>query len=1386
MSDIKLAVEEFLEKQRKVYEADQERLVRDARSARETEQSHLGRWPLELIQNSDDAGATEVRFRVAESAVYVADNGRGLDAAAVRSLAGTHLSLKPVGTIGSKGLGFKAVYEITASPEVYSGEDGIVFSPTRAAEWLRGKGLSPPERPPYEWLPFWEPRDAASNDPVLSEWRALPTVVKLPLRDATKPELAVAALMTLNAHALLAFPHLRSLHVDTGSRSFRLEVAPSVDADGFWEVLDTRDGSRGTWRVLRRKWDVPESALAELEPAERQRARTATGLVATVEHGTDGPVPLDSVLPIAVYYPTKEAAPFSLLLHGDFVVSSDRQSILSPESSAFNRWLAERLADLTLDFVEGARDSRSPARGLGLLRPVPAAITGPTASLVRDHVHQKAVERLRLPNMEGSAVLRVDEARFFGSKEGASQARAIIAGSPLGATLVHADLEATAATREVLRWLGAREVSDEEVLGAIAAGAPESASGQEWLKHCWAWLCLRAQQDKLLGQDALWLGRIRALPILPTSDAKCGALGKNIAAWRPAGGGPPLPDWFHVRLVEDWFRDWVLGLRGTDPVRTFVTELGIKELDDEALLKSFSEATARFWEDESGDPGKFIEFLRTRDWESRFRPEHAPQRCPLLVRKEGDTSKVWMTAGSCYFGPEWGETELARLYEGVSGVPWVLPQAGGKDAERRLLEWLGVRAFPRVVPADDDASANAEASRVRRRMSRAYSMLGEVPRAQVLDRVKVDTLAPERQAALLTLLARNWGEYYLRAARVLVEYYYYSWRQATVPALWWDQLSTEWTPSQKSPRPATPFARCWLPKDRAIEALKPLLPVLDLGAVSEAERPGVEEWCRTHAGIRARADQVTPGEWVDLFREWIPAGVVGTDVASETVQKRVRKWTEAALEALADRTDVNSIANVPLLCRRAAEWRVVGADEPRFLNDDPEAGDALGGVVWLFQVKKGHRATAKRLLEIRPLSGAVTRVAVRGAPVGGGDELNAQMEAAKPFLYAWLADGKNEAADLARRLKDLRARLAQGITARLTVEGVEHAQQVSCGYDIEEEKAILWLDAEDASVTTLAEAVATWADGRREDAHFVENLLRCDSDDERREKLRRVGMTADDIATALHEYAKGDAEDEHAPPDHRPAADSAAVTAGPEAVGPSAPAPSNGGQEGGGRVSLEAVSVQGVPEGTTPASSPSIAPERQRATDPVGSSQEPGPPRELKDSSAPARIVKRGKLLMSERQARRRTSSAERQEGEREGPFEPRMTESEALEIEARGKDVAMQALREMGYEKVESMPQRNPGFDIRATRGSDVLLVEVKAHRGSEQVVTLTAREYKEYQYCIESGGTTRWELWNIEYLGAGSGEAITIMRFAALPEAALRPAMYHLDLRRCATVDG
>src|SRR5438132_6098595 len=97
----------------------------------------------ELIQNAEDAGATELTFELFEDRLEVKHDGRPFTEADVRGICGVGKSGKSgdLTAIGKFGIGFKSVYAYTKTPRIYSAAEHFRIEtyvrpfPVEPVEW---------------------------------------------------------------------------------------------------------------------------------------------------------------------------------------------------------------------------------------------------------------------------------------------------------------------------------------------------------------------------------------------------------------------------------------------------------------------------------------------------------------------------------------------------------------------------------------------------------------------------------------------------------------------------------------------------------------------------------------------------------------------------------------------------------------------------------------------------------------------------------------------------------------------------------------------------------------------------------------------------------------------------------------------------------------------------------------------------------------------------------------------------------------------------------------------------------------------------------------------------------------------------------------------------
>jgi len=98
----------------------------------------------ELIQNAEDAGATDLTFTLFADRLEVRHDGRDFTVADVRGICGVGQGTKAddLTQIGEFGIGFKAVYAYTNSPRIYSGAESF-----RIEKYVRPHFVDTPGEP---------------------------------------------------------------------------------------------------------------------------------------------------------------------------------------------------------------------------------------------------------------------------------------------------------------------------------------------------------------------------------------------------------------------------------------------------------------------------------------------------------------------------------------------------------------------------------------------------------------------------------------------------------------------------------------------------------------------------------------------------------------------------------------------------------------------------------------------------------------------------------------------------------------------------------------------------------------------------------------------------------------------------------------------------------------------------------------------------------------------------------------------------------------------------------------------------------------------------------------------------------------------------------------
>ncbi|MCK0101971.1 hypothetical protein [Pseudohalocynthiibacter sp. F2068] len=286
----------------------------------------------ELLQNAEDAQATEVSFSLSSGGCVFEHNGaRVFTEPDVRSITGIHNSTKEKSAdeIGKFGVGFKSVFVYTLTPEIRSGDFAFRISRLVMPECLDLDGGDPAVT--RFWFPFNNPKKP--KDVAFKE-------VGEGLRDLAETTL----LFLSNIHAI-------NWKTDDEQQGSILRVEHSEE---HVEVLKESGGSTTASSHFLRFSET-------VEGLSRQKVAVAFSLEPAKEkepYRSDVPLAKQfKIVPVkgqvAVFFPAeKETSGLRYHLHAPFVPELSRASI---KDTPANAPLFEQLASLSVNALHGVK-----------------------------------------------------------------------------------------------------------------------------------------------------------------------------------------------------------------------------------------------------------------------------------------------------------------------------------------------------------------------------------------------------------------------------------------------------------------------------------------------------------------------------------------------------------------------------------------------------------------------------------------------------------------------------------------------------------------------------------------------------------------------------------------------------------------------------------------------------------------------------------------------------------------------------------------------------------------------------------------------------------------------------------------------------------------------
>ncbi|MEA3017997.1 MAG: hypothetical protein QOI38_2719 [Sphingomonadales bacterium] len=644
-----------------IYRTDPNALLEDASSEQETSRDYEGRSIFELLQNADDA--------MAPPGTSVAE------------------------LIGVKGLGFKAVLELSDTPEVHSPPFHFGFDASASRELLRGV-------PNADLVgTFRLPHDRAPDGHVkrlLEE--GFSTVIRLPFRSADAAQQARERLTALPPHFLLLSQHLGRVEM-TDAKGWRRVLSRSGErpsTEGGTAILKVLEGgvtSTERWLVWFDRW-----------------APTATGeklLSAAIGVPLDaGDAERERSLPLYVFYPTDDSIGAPFLVHAAFSVQQNRKHLRPGDHDQ------DLLGGLARLATRMATTMPAPAtlRLFGELASSTPAARPPIQRVMKllHYTLVKAVGATAFVPVVAKRPHRVPPASATMGAHGFAGLLNPSAAVLASATLCKAEIEPVfdhlgafraprlSARRHAELFRGARCRSIEDVLTALRIARTVCLSG-------------------IPGADLLEL--LAGAPIWMTEGGKVRALNGNPLGLASLEG---WPDWAPVDILHSRVRDFVAPGGKLDPEWKALFEGRVARTADEfvgrALFPLLAAWTDTEWAAQGWQALEVIEkFAAIGGW-LEIEPlvpdeEQGSTRKKLASVVRVPVGRTWQLASQCYADRSLkASAELRRFFKGlpdrfVAGFPVAAEKRFSPARWRALLRFLGVSWEPKIRLFDDGDEA---------------------------------------------------------------------------------------------------------------------------------------------------------------------------------------------------------------------------------------------------------------------------------------------------------------------------------------------------------------------------------------------------------------------------------------------------------------------------------------------------------------------------------------------------------------------------------------------------------------------------------------------------------------------------------------------------------
>lgn len=288
----------------------------------------------EILQNADDAGATEVFFEVSDDRLVIEHNGAPFTNENVQAISYFGKGKTDITKIGHFGLGFKSVFAYTASPRIHSGEESFEITDLYTLREVPLPEDLEPKRTRFV-LPF----DHETRRPAYIESERF--------KNSTTARNEIAAkLAKLGPETLLFTRNLNEIRWEAeGEPGHYLREEVPLAGGGREMLIVTADGDESCFLVF----EQPVDGLgAETSPATSRLVQIAFKLTKRLsDEGAISPVVGAKLF---VFFQTDKETHTGLIFQAPYRTTPARDNV--PEDDGFNRQLVQQSADLLVESLK--------------------------------------------------------------------------------------------------------------------------------------------------------------------------------------------------------------------------------------------------------------------------------------------------------------------------------------------------------------------------------------------------------------------------------------------------------------------------------------------------------------------------------------------------------------------------------------------------------------------------------------------------------------------------------------------------------------------------------------------------------------------------------------------------------------------------------------------------------------------------------------------------------------------------------------------------------------------------------------------------------------------------------------------------------------------------